>query len=70
MKKTFFSVQGIKILLKQEGAHAVSKESAVAISDLIEEYARLIARKAIKKALYNGRKTVKKEDIEPDKVLL
>ena len=58
-----FSVRAMKNLLKEEGAKSVSLESAKKLGQVVEEFSRKIARRAVKNALLSGRKSVKGEDI-------
>ena len=64
MKKKLISIRAIERILRLEGAKRVSKEVVVLVSEKTEEYAKGIARRAVKNALLDGRKTVKKEDVE------
>lgn len=59
-----FSDSSIKKLLKAAGALRVGKDAIKDFKELIEKYALMIARKAIKNAEYSGRKSVKAEDIK------
>ena len=59
-----FSDNSIKKILKKAGALRVSKKAIKKFKELISEYSLIIARKAIKNALYSGRKVIKAEDIE------
>jgi len=58
-----FSVRSMKSLLREEGAKSVSLESAKKLGEVVEEFSRKIARRAVKNALLSGRKSVKGEDI-------
>jgi len=58
-----FSVRSMKSLLREEGAKSVSLESAKKLGQVVEEFSRKIARRAVKNALLSGRKSVKGEDI-------
>jgi histone H3/H4 len=64
MKAKIFSTACIKRLLKREGAKAVSKEALDKMAKIIESYAKLVSKKAIRKAFYLGRKTIKESDFE------
>lgn len=66
MKKKLFSINAIKKILRNEGARAVSEKAAIKLNKIAGDYTALLARKAIKNALYSGRKVVKEEDIELD----
>ena len=64
MKAKIFSAASVKKLLKREGAKAVSKKASNKMVRIIENYAKLISKKAIRKAFYFGRKTIKEQDFE------
>jgi histone H3/H4 len=59
-----FSDSSIKKILKKAGAGRIGESSVRKLKQLLEEYALVIARKAVKNAEYSGRKSVKEEDIE------
>lgn len=59
-----FSVRAMERIFKSAGAKVVSQKAALRMRKLIEDYAEVIARRAVKNALYEGRKTVKSEDLE------
>ena len=58
------SNSSIKKIIKKAGASRISKETIEKLKTLTENYALIIARKAIKNAEYSGRKSVKLEDLE------
>jgi len=58
------SDSSIKRILKKAGAIRSGKNAIQRLKALTEDYALLIARKAVKNAEYSGRKSVKIEDIE------
>ena len=58
-----FSVRSMKSLLREEGAKSVSLEYEKKLGQVVEEFSRKIARRAVKNALLSGRKSVKGEDI-------
>lgn len=58
------SDSSIKRILKKAGAIRSGKNTVQRLKALTEDYALLIARKAVKNAEYSGRKSVKIEDIE------
>jgi len=51
-------------LIKRAGAARVSEESAIALSEILEEVGLKVAKEAIDFAHHAGRKTVKARDIE------
>lgn len=57
------SDNSIRKILKKSGALRISKDAIQKLKLLVEDYAIIIARKAIKNAEYSGRKSVKAEDI-------
>ena len=63
MKNKFISARTMERLLRAEGAGRVSKEAAVLLAEKAEEFAQSAARKAVKNALLDGRKTVRGEDV-------
>ena len=50
--------------MKKAGALRISENAVKKLKALTEDYALIIARKAVKNAQYSGRKSVKSEDIE------
>lgn len=58
------SDSSIKRIMKKAGAIRSGKSAIQRLKALTEDYALLIARKAVKNAEYSGRKSVKIEDIE------
>ena len=63
-KKFIMPINIMKRILRDEGAENVSLESAEALSKVIEEKSRQLAKKAVELTRYNKRKTVKARDIE------
>ncbi|PIU76047.1 histone [Candidatus Pacearchaeota archaeon CG06_land_8_20_14_3_00_35_12] len=59
-----FSDSSIKKIMKKAGALRISENAVKKLKALTEDYALIIARKAVKNAQYSGRKSVKAEDIE------
>ncbi len=57
------SNNSIKKILKKAGALRTGKDAIKKLKTLTENYAIIIAKKAIKNAEYSGRKSVKAEDI-------
>ncbi|RLI17464.1 histone [Candidatus Bathyarchaeota archaeon] len=51
-------------LIKRAGAARVSEESAIALSEILEEVGLKVAKEAIDFARHAGRKTVKARDIK------
>jgi len=45
------------------GAKRVSKNAASEIAKVVEEHAKVIIEKALRSALMDGRKTLRKEDV-------
>ena len=58
------SIRTAKQILKDAGAKRVSKESALKFRKILEEYAKEIAKEAVKKAQFAGRKVIKAGDIK------
>lgn len=50
-------------LVRNAGAERVSEDASEALAQLLEEYGKNVARKAVSLAKHAGRKTVKAEDI-------
>ena len=59
-----FSDASIRKILKKAGASRVSKNAIKKLKRIVEGYALITARKAVKNAEYNGRKSVKAKDIK------
>ena len=51
-------------LLRKAGAKRVSDSAKKALRDVLEEYANVIAEKAVKLAKHGGRTTIKDSDIK------
>ena len=51
-------------ILKSKGAKVISKGAVEKLSYLLEEFGKEVSRKAIRNALFAGRKRIKSEDIE------
>ena len=58
------SINAARQMLRDAGAERISKNSALKLKKILEEYAKEIAKEAIKNAQYSGRKVVKSEDIK------
>lgn len=58
------SVAGMEKLLKASGAERVSQESAEALRDVLEAYAKELGERAVKFSKHAGRKTLKADDIK------
>ena len=56
-----FSDNSIKKFLKRAGALRIRDDAVKKLKTLVEDYALIIARKAIKNAEYSGRKSIKVE---------
>ncbi len=56
--------QSARKILKESGAKRVSDSAARELADILNKYAYLIAKKAVRLALHARRETVKKEDVE------
>ncbi len=54
----------VERLARKAGAERISADAVKAISDILEEYAEQVARRAVKYTKYAKRKTIKREDIE------
>ena len=63
MKKVL-SLMSMKKLFKLAGAKSVGLDAAIEMRKQVEDYAGKIGRKAVRNALLDGRKTIKKEDVE------
>jgi len=57
------SIASINRLLRKDGAERVSADACVLVAVALEEYSRIIARKAKEYSAHAGRKTIKAEDI-------
>ena len=64
MRKRVISVSAMEKILRLEGAKRVSKKAAMLMGERVEEFAGEIGRRAVRNALMEGRKVVKREDIE------
>jgi histone H3/H4 len=53
----------VERILKKTGAERVSSESVDALCELMETYATILAREALKNAIHAGRKTIRESDI-------
>lgn len=62
--RRFFSLQAMKRLLRAGGAVHVSSAAAEKLALCTEQYAREISKRAVKNALFKGRRRIKKEDVE------
>jgi histone H3/H4 len=54
----------IKEILKEEGAGRVSSDASKQLAEIVEIFARDLAKKVINAAISAKRKTIKSEDIE------
>lgn len=54
----------VERMLKKQGAQRVSKKSAEAFAEVLEDITADIAAEALKMAKHAGRKTVKAEDVK------
>lgn len=54
----------VTIILKNAGAQRISDDAKIALTNVIEENAEVISKKAVKIAKHAGRKTIKAENIE------
>jgi len=63
-----FPDSSFKKILKKAGALRISKPAIKKLKALTEEYALIIARKAVKNAEYSGRKSIKAEDIAKEAI--
>jgi len=59
-----FSSSSIRKILRKAGALRISGGAVKKLKAIAEDYALVIACKAVKNAEYSGRKSVKTEDIE------
>ena len=60
----FLSINSMKKILKREGAKVISDKAAIKLRQILNDHAVLISKKAIKNAMFSGRKVIKQEDIE------
>ena len=58
------SVAAMEKLLKSAGAERVSLESAKALQEVLERYAKVVGGRAVTFSKHAGRKTLKAEDIQ------
>jgi|TARA_B100001971_G_C18237960_1_gene568686 histone H3/H4 len=63
MAERLLPLAAMEKLLKQGGAERVSDKAKIALKNIIEEKANVIAAKAIQLAKHAGRKTIKGGDI-------
>ena len=59
-----FSYRSVRKIMKKAGAERSSQEAVKRLKALAEDYASIIARKAVKNAEYSGRRSVRAEDVE------
>lgn len=64
MKNRLLSTVAVKKLFKKSGCKRISRKAYLELQKNIEEYARVIGKLAVKNALYEGRKTVRENDIK------
>lgn len=64
MKKHILPILAMDKLLRKGGAKGVSYGACEKMRELLEEYALLLSKKAVKSAFFAGRKIVKREDFE------
>ncbi|MBU7040603.1 MAG: NFYB/HAP3 family transcription factor subunit, partial [Theionarchaea archaeon] len=50
-------------ILRKAGAERVSKDAALELRDIVENFAHRIATEAVRRSSESGRKTVFKEDV-------
>ena len=63
MKMAELPIAPITRIVKNAGAERVSEDASKALVEVLEEYGRKVATKAVSLAKHAGRKTVKKEDV-------
>ena len=51
-------------IMKSAGAERVADDAKTALKEVLEEYAKKVAKEATELALHAGRKTIKSEDIK------
>ncbi len=66
MKKRIFSDRSFRRLFKREKARAVSDKAVIKMRELVENYSSRLAGRAVRNALFSGRKTIKKEDVRAE----
>lgn len=62
--KRLIPLAAMEQIIKQAGAERVSDKAKVALKEVLEEYAKIVAQDAVKFALHAGRKTVKAGDVK------
>lgn len=63
MKKHILSLSAMRKLLKKEGTKSVSLSACEKLRELLEIKASFLSKKAIKSALFHGRKVVRGKDL-------
>ncbi len=58
------SIAAMEKLLKDAGAERVSLESAKALQEVLERYAKAVGERAVTFSKHAGRKTLKAEDVQ------
>lgn len=54
----------VKRILHQEGGYRVSEDAAIRLHEIIESFAREVARTSAEMCKHAGRRTIKAEDID------
>lgn len=62
--KRLIPLAAMEQIMKQAGAERVSDQAKIALKSLLEEYAKKIAKDAVKFSEHAGRKTIKAGDIK------
>ncbi len=64
MSERLIPLAAMEQMLKKAGAERVSDKAKAALKEVLEDYAHIVAAKAVKLSTHAGRKTVKASDVK------
>lgn len=64
MSERLIPLAAMEQMLKKAGAERVSDKAKAALKEVLEDYAQIVAAKAVKLSMHAGRKTVKASDVK------